>query len=192
MRRAAFLDRDGTLVHDPGYLGDPAAVRILPGVAPAIVALRAAGYLIVVVTNQSGVARGFYSEAAMHATNARMCDLIRDLDAQATVDAIYCCMHSDADGCDCRKPRPGLFLQAASDLRIDLQASLAIGDAPRDCVAALAAGVGRAQQIGPDPLPPSLWQATQRLLQNDRQPGIDHRPDLDRQPAPHRADANPR
>lgn len=164
MRRAAFLDRDGTLIHDPGYLGDPQKVLILEGVPEAIVRLRRAGFLTVVVTNQSGVARGFYDELALHAVNQRMTELLLAAHPEARLDAIYYCLHATEDGCDCRKPKPGMFLRAQAELHLDMPASVAIGDAPRDCEAALLAGVGRAQQIGASPLPPSLWAATEQLV----------------------------
>lgn len=164
MRRAAFLDRDGTLIHDPGYLGDPSGVVLLDGVAEAIALLRSAGFLIVVITNQSGVARGMYDESALHAVNQRMRALLLEQNPYAAIDAIYYCLHKDADACDCRKPRPGMFEQAARELLLDLPSSLAIGDAPRDCAAAKEAGVGRSSQIGAPPLPPSLLAATRLLL----------------------------
>src|SRR5258708_621240 len=103
MRRAAFLDRDGTLIHDPGYLGAPEGVVILDGAAEALVLLRQAGFLLVVITNQSGVARGFYEEPAVHAVNQRMRELFAYADARATLDHIYYCPHAPADLCLCRK-----------------------------------------------------------------------------------------
>lgn len=164
MRRAAFLDRDGTLIHDPGHLGDPEGVILLAGAAQAVALLRQAGYVIVVVTNQSGVARGYYDEAAVHAVNRRMRELFLREDAQAVIDAIYHCPHGPDGGCDCRKPRPGMFLRAASELDLALAHSLCIGDAPSDCAAARAAGVGQTRQLGAAPLPPSLLVATRQLL----------------------------
>ncbi len=163
-RPAAFLDRDGTLIHDPGYLGDPAGVVLLDGAAAAVAALQRAGYVVVVLSNQSGVARGLYDEAAVAAVNARMCELLRKAEPAARIDAIYYCPHGPAGSCDCRKPLPGMFLRAARDLDLDCAASLAIGDHPRDVTAAQAAGIKRAVQLGGPPHPPSLLAATTLLL----------------------------
>jgi D,D-heptose 1,7-bisphosphate phosphatase len=163
-RPAAFLDRDGTLIHDPGYLGDPAGVILLDGSVAALAALRRAGYLLVVISNQSGVARGFYDEAAVAAVNARMQELLIAGDPDARLDAIYYCPHGPEASCDCRKPLPGLFLRAARELDLDCAASLAIGDHPRDVQAAQSAGIGRCLQLGASPHPPSLLAATTLLL----------------------------
>lgn len=164
LRRAAFLDRDGTLIADPGYLGDPAGVVVLPGTAAAIAALREAGYLVVVVSNQSGVARGLFPASAVHAVNRRMAELLRAEDPRAEIDAVYFCPHGPDDGCACRKPLPGLFLQAARELSIDLAASLSVGDAERDVAAARAAGILHTLRLGPPPLPASVLGATQLLM----------------------------
>ncbi len=159
-RRAAFFDRDNTLIFDPGYIGDPAAVQILPGAAAAISHLRRQGYLVVVITNQSGVARGYYDEAAVRAVNARTAELLLAQDSDATIAAFYYCPH--LAGCSCRKPLPGLFLQAARELHLDLPKSVALGDSERDVQAAYAAGCGRALRIGPPPLP-SVLEAAHHL-----------------------------
>ena len=163
-RPAAFLDRDGTLIHDPGYLGDPAGVVLLDGAATALAALRRAGYVLVVISNQSGVARGFYEEAAVDAVNARMRELFIAADPDARLDAIYYCPHGPDASCSCRKPQPGLFLRAARELDLDVATSLAIGDHPRDVAAAQAAGIARGVQIGAPPHPPTLLAATTLLL----------------------------
>ena len=139
-RRAAFLDRDGTLVVERHYLADPEAVTLVPGVAGALDALRNAGFALVVVTNQSGIARGLYTEAAFHAVQDRIERLLAD--AGVRLDAVYFCPHHpDYTGtCDCRKPATGLFERAAAALDLDLRRSVFIGDRLKDVVPARAFG----------------------------------------------------
>src|SRR4051794_11393725 len=115
-KKAAFLDRDGTLIFDPGYLHDPAQVQLLPAAADAVAALRDAGYHPVIITNQSGVGRGYYALDAVHAVNQRMAALLAELHPSAIVRDFYICPHAPDDGCGCRKPLPGLLLQAADAL----------------------------------------------------------------------------
>jgi histidinol-phosphate phosphatase family protein len=160
---AAFLDRDGTLIEDPGYLSDPAQVRLLPGAATAIAKLRVAGYLPVVISNQSGVGRGYFGEAAVQAVNRRLTELLLAADPAALLTAFYFCPHAPDDGCPCRKPRPGLLLRAAAELHLDLPRSLCFGDHPRDLAAAHAAGCPTAKQVS-GPHHPSLLQAVSELL----------------------------
>jgi histidinol-phosphate phosphatase family protein len=133
-RRAAFLDRDGTLIEDAHYLADPSGVRLIPGVIEPVRRLNNAGVLVVIVTNQSGIARGFLTEEQYQATNARTVELLRERGAR--VDAAYHCPHHpDVTGpCDCRKPGTGLHRRAAADLGIDLTRSLYIGDRYRDLI----------------------------------------------------------
>lgn len=135
-RRAAFLDRDGTLIEDLGYLREPSAVRLLPGVAPALRTLNDAGILTVVATNQSGIARGNLTEAEYQATRRRLDELLAAEGAR--LDAHYHCPHlPEITGpCDCRKPGPGLYRDAARDLDIDLASSWWVGDRLRDLGAA--------------------------------------------------------
>jgi D-glycero-D-manno-heptose 1,7-bisphosphate phosphatase len=138
-RPAVFLDRDGvlnaaTLLDGRPYPPTSAAeVTILPGVPTALAALRDAGYAIVVVTNQPDVARGTRTRAGIEAIHAR-------LRAELPVDAIYCCFHDDGDECACRKPRPGMLLEAARELSLDLAASFMVGDRWRDTEAGAAVG----------------------------------------------------
>ncbi len=135
-RRAAFLDRDGTLMEDSGFIGDPQRIRVLPGVPEALQLLEGAGYLRVVVTNQSGVARGFFGEPdVVRVNDALAASLAQD---GATLDAFYYCVH--LDGCDCRKPLPGLVRTAVAELGVDLDGSVLFGD--RDSDVALAHNVG--------------------------------------------------
>lgn len=146
-RPAVFLDRDGTIVDDPGFLHRPADVRLLPGAAAAIARLNAAGWPVVVVTNQSGIARGLYDVTAYQSVQRRLDELLRA--AGARVDATYFCPHHpDFTGpCDCRKPGTALFQRAATDLNLDLTRSWFVGDRDSDIAPALKLG-GRGVQIG--------------------------------------------
>ncbi|MFI7591348.1 HAD-IIIA family hydrolase [Micromonospora sp. NPDC049359] len=131
---AVLLDRDGTLIEDVPYNGDPEKVRPLPGVRAALDRLRAAGLRLAVVTNQSGLARGYFDEAQMWAVHARVEELLGGFDAWLV------CPHDDADGCDCRKPSPGLVHAAARQLGTSASRCVLVGDIGRDVGAALAAG----------------------------------------------------
>jgi histidinol-phosphate phosphatase family protein len=136
-RRAAFLDRDGTLIADAHYLADPAGIREVTGAAEAVRALNAEGVAVVVVTNQSGIARGLLTEADYAAVDA---ELRRRFAAHgAVIDASYHCPHHpDVTGpCGCRKPGTLLFERAAHDLDLDLGRSLYVGDRWRDVVPGL-------------------------------------------------------
>ena len=127
---AVFLDRDGTLVEDTGYLADPSRVQLIPGVASALVGLERAGYLRIMVTNQSGIGRGKYSVEAFDATQE---EIMRQLSlAAATIDATYHCPHAPDAGCTCRKPGTALHRQAIATHGIDVARSWCIGDQLRD------------------------------------------------------------
>jgi D-glycero-D-manno-heptose 1,7-bisphosphate phosphatase len=139
LRRAVFLDRDGTLIRDRHHLGDPEGVELLPGTAETLAALQAVGALLVVVSNQSGIGRGLYTAAAVERVNERLASLLAE--HGISLDGIYVCPHAPDDGCDCRKPQPGLLVRAADELGIDLAASILVGDAHRDIEAAAAVGV---------------------------------------------------
>jgi D-glycero-D-manno-heptose 1,7-bisphosphate phosphatase len=134
-----FLDRDGVInaavVRDGKPYPPPSAeaMEILPGVAGALVQLRDAGYVLVVVTNQPDVARGKTPRAVVDTMHAR-------LRAELPLDAIYACFHDDADRCACRKPAPGMLGDAARDLDLDLARSFMVGDRWRDTDAGIAAG----------------------------------------------------
>ena len=127
-KRAVFLDRDGTIVEDPGYLHKPEHVRVLPNAADGIRRLNKAGYLVVVVTNQSGIARGLYSMADYRAVEKRLDDLLAE--DRAHIDASYLCPHHPQapEPCACRKPRTKLFLDAQAALGIDFTRSWWVGD----------------------------------------------------------------
>lgn len=133
---AVFLDRDGTIVEDPGYISDPDQIRLLPGAADAIARLNAAGRHVVVVTNQSGIARGLFSETDYERVAAHMAALLAAAGAKLDLQ-LHCPHHPDVSGpCDCRKPGPALYERAAQELDIDLAASWFVGDRLRDLEAA--------------------------------------------------------
>lgn len=176
---AVFVDRDNTLIDDPGYLRDPDNVRLLEGVAEALIRLRNAGYPVVVVTNQSGIARGYLSEEELGTIHKRMTDLLRA--KRASVDAIYYCPYLNGPDAvveayrrasDLRKPKPGMFLLAAKELGIDLEASWMIGDSARDMQAGRAAGcrtilIGEhsaEEQAAADSVAPNFAEAVDLLL----------------------------
>jgi D-glycero-D-manno-heptose 1,7-bisphosphate phosphatase len=146
-RAAVFLDRDGTIIEDPGYLSDPDRVHLLPGAAEAVARLNRAGRLVVVVTNQSGIARGLLSEAQYFATERRLDELLAARGAR--IDAHrFCPHHPDVTGpCECRKPGLLLYRAAAERLGIDLAASWWVGDRLRDVSPAEALG-GRGILVG--------------------------------------------
>lgn len=131
-KRAAFLDRDGTIIQDAHYLADPDGVRLLPGVEAPIAELNASGILVIVITNQSGIAQGLLTEAQYQATRHRMEALLAERGARID-DTLHCPHYPSLTGlCDCRKPATGMFLRAANRHGIDLTASLFIGDKRRD------------------------------------------------------------
>src|SRR5205085_4581767 len=136
---AVFLDRDNTLIEDMGYSAEPDRVHLKPGAAECVQRFRRAGYFVIVVTNQSGVARGYFSEEQLAAAHKRMQELL--LAHSTGVDAVYYCPFLDGPDAlvaayrrdsDLRKPRPGMLIQAADEMKVDLAASWMIGDAPRD------------------------------------------------------------
>ena len=136
-RRALFLDRDGTIIVDVGYPRDPARVELLPGAAAALAAL-APHVALVIVSNQSGLARGLISPSEAAAVHARVAELLAA--AGAPLAGAWYCPHGPDDGCACRKPAPGLLHQAAAALDVDLASSIIVGDKPSDVAAGRAAG----------------------------------------------------
>jgi len=139
-RRAAFLDRDGTLIEDASYLSDPDRVRVLPGAIDAVRALNDHDILVIVVTNQSGIAQGLLTEAQYAATRDRLEQLMKA--GGARIDATYHCPHYPVVNgpCECRKPGTLLYRRAAADFGIDLQRSLYVGDRDRDIAPGLEFG----------------------------------------------------
>ena len=145
-RRAVFIDRDGTISEEVGYINHPSRFRLFPYSATAIKLLNDRNWLAIVITNQAGVARGYFSEAMIQTVHEK---LRQDLETGgAKLDAIYYCAHHPSAGaapyrcdCDCRKPKPGLVHRAAEDLSIDLAASWMVGDRYSDIEMAHNAGV---------------------------------------------------
>lgn len=147
-RAAVFLDRDGTIIEEAGYLSDPAAIRLLPGAGKAITALNRANIAVVMVTNQSGVARGFFDEAAVAAIHHRLQYLL--LQEGAQLNAVYFCPHlPDARlpeyrlECRCRKPAPGMIEQAVEALKLHSLPFYVVGDKKADMDLASAVGARR-------------------------------------------------
>jgi D-glycero-D-manno-heptose 1,7-bisphosphate phosphatase len=145
-RPAVFMDRDGCLIEEAGYINHPSRVRMLPRSPAAVACLNRAGIAAVMATNQAGIARDYFSKETLEAVNA---EVERQLDASgARLDALYVCTHHPTAGqppfrleCECRKPKPGLLLRAAAEMGLDLSRSVMIGDKPSDIGAGQAAGV---------------------------------------------------
>lgn len=143
--RAVFLDKDGTLIEDVPYNVDPVHIRLLPGAREGLTALHDAGYRLFIVSNQSGVAHGYFTEEDLTPVEQRLCQLLEEL--SVPLAGFYYCPHQPdgvrpayAVACSCRKPQPGLLLRAASDHEIDLRQSWLIGDILDDVEAGRRAG----------------------------------------------------
>jgi len=137
-RPAIFLDRDGTLIEDPGYLADPDGVVLLPGAAAGLRSLRELGFALAVVSNRSGIARGLITQEQADAVHERFVAAFRAEGVE--LDDVRYCPHGPDDGCACRKPLPGLILDAADALGADLARSFVIGDKDVDVDAGRSAG----------------------------------------------------
>lgn len=127
---AVFLDRDGTINIDTGYLADPGQLRLIDGAADAIRRLNEAGIKVIVVSNQSGVGRGFFTDADAAKVNERLVELLAAQGAR--VDGIYYCPHLPEDGCRCRKPAAGLVDDAAQEHAVEIRRSCVVGDKASD------------------------------------------------------------
>lgn len=145
-RPAVFIDRDGTISEEVGYINHPSRFRLFPYAASAIKLLNDQGWLAVIITNQAGVARGYFSESMIETVHEHLRQELRDKGAR--VDAIYYCAHHPTVGeppyrreCDCRKPKPGLVTRANKDLNIALEQSWMIGDRYGDIELARNAGL---------------------------------------------------
>lgn len=136
--KIAFLDRDGTLIENAHYLSDPDGVRLLAGTTQGLLELKRRGFLLVLVSNQSGVGRGYFPESAVESVNQRLQDLLRPQGAQ--LDLLLYCPHQPEADCRCRKPRPGMVEQACQRLGLGLEGAIVVGDS--DCDMQLAEGLG--------------------------------------------------
>jgi D-glycero-D-manno-heptose 1,7-bisphosphate phosphatase len=137
MSQAVFLDRDGTLMVDPGYPSKPEQVQLLAGVKEGLASLRSAGFKLVIVTNQSGIGRGFFSETDFWTVQARLETLL----GEDLISTTYFCPDHPEKASDRRKPAPGMLFEAADDLDVSLAESFLIGDKESDIEAGLNAGV---------------------------------------------------
>ncbi|MCB1138046.1 MAG: HAD family hydrolase [Leptospiraceae bacterium] len=138
-RQAVLLDRDKTLNEDPGYLNDPELVALLPGVVQGLQKLQAAGFLLIILSNQSGLGRGKISPEQLFAVNQRLLELLQR--EFIRIERIYYCPHTDDDGCNCRKPAPGLVQAALEDFQLEPQNCWIAGDRFRDLKCAEGAGI---------------------------------------------------
>jgi histidinol-phosphate phosphatase family protein len=132
LNRAVFLDRDGTMIYDKNYLSSPEQVKLYVYCAQSINKLRKAGFKIIVVTNQSGIARGIFSLDDLKKIHKKFISLLKNQGAK--IDGLYFCPHTDEDNCECRKPKLGMVLAAAKEHNLDLKKSYFIGDSVRDYI----------------------------------------------------------
>ena len=185
---AVFLDRDGTINEEVNYLGDPAHLKLTPDAAKAIYLLNSHNIPVIVVTNQAGIARGYFTETQMHLVHQAL-DLMIAVE-NAKIDAYYFCPHHPTAGigdykitCTCRKPHPGMLYQAAQDLQLDLSKSYLVGDKLTDIQAGNLAGCqtilvetgygkeeSKTQQdeTKPDQISPNLLSAIQWILSQSK------------------------
>ncbi|MBT3362716.1 MAG: D-glycero-beta-D-manno-heptose 1,7-bisphosphate 7-phosphatase [Chloroflexi bacterium] len=138
MNKAVFLDRDGTMAEDVNYCSRPEDFELFPSTAQAIKLFSDMGFKVIVVTNQSGIARGYFTQDTLTEIHSKM---TRELAKEGVrLDAIYYCPHHPDDNCECRKPKPKLILQAAKDFDLDLARSYMVGDFQSDIALGKAAG----------------------------------------------------
>jgi histidinol-phosphate phosphatase family protein len=177
LRRAVFLDRDGTIAEDVNYCRRPEDFRMFPWAAEGVAMLNKAGLAVVVVTNQSGIARGYFSEETLAQIHHKMREELARCGAR--VDAVYHCPHHPDDGCGCRKPRTGLFQRAAEELGLALAGSYVVGDQEMDVLAGQALGCQAvlvdtgptpwtANGVRPDYRAPTLYEAARWILSREK------------------------
>lgn len=145
-RRLALLDRDGTIIVDKVYLSDPDGIAFAPGAIEGMRLLRDAGFALVLITNQSGIARGFFDAATLKRIHDRLVSMLAAEGLR--LEAIYVCPHQPGDGCDCRKPAPGMLRRAMRELGFGPDEAVMIGDSDADMGAAEAAGVRAVRVAG--------------------------------------------
>jgi D-glycero-D-manno-heptose 1,7-bisphosphate phosphatase len=161
LQQALFIDRDGTLVHPRHYPSQPHELQLYDGIGPGLRRLQRAGFQLIVITNQSGVAHGYFSQADLERMHAHLAGELARL--QVRLDGVYYCPHHPdgriaelAIACDCRKPQPGLLVRAAAELQIDLHRSWFVGDILDDVEAGERAGCRTILvDLGTEPLPPN-------------------------------------
>lgn len=180
-RRALFLDRDGVINVDHGHVHAPDTTQWMPGIFALVRAAVQDGYLPIVVTNQAGIAKGYYSEAQFLEYSAWVHEQFRrhELPLLATY---YCPHHPDGVevayrcACDCRKPKPGMILRAGEDFGLDLTSSTLVGDKDSDMEAALAAGIGNRVKVAADDIAASMQRLSARPASSSHefQPPEDH------------------
>lgn len=140
-KRLALIDRDGTIIVDKVYLRDPDGIEFAPGAVEGLQLLRDAGFTLVLITNQSGIARGYFDLVTLGRIHDRLQSMLAE--HKLRLEAIYFCPHGPDDGCDCRKPAPGMVTKAMHDLGFQPDEAVVIGDSDGDMGAAAAAGVKR-------------------------------------------------
>jgi len=175
-QKAVFLDRDGTLIEEVNFLSRLEDVRLFPFSAEAIKLLNDNGFLVILITNQSGIARGFFNEKNLHKIHAKLkAELI---ESNAKFDAVYFCPHHADDNCTCRKPKTGMIEQAQKDFSIDLENSWMIGDKAIDVQTGFNAGTKTAlvltgyggeeiekMKIKPDLIGENLLEAVKLIIE---------------------------
>lgn len=155
--RAVFLDRDGVINEDTGYIRRPEDFVLRPGAAESLREIQRLGFRLIVITNQSGIGRGYYSEDDYGRVTQHM--LAQLASSGVELDGVYHCPHTADDACDCRKPAPGMILRAAREHGLDLAGSWLVGDKSSDIEAAHRAGIGRTLLVAsPYPLLPEHAQ----------------------------------
>lgn len=147
--KAVFLDRDNTLIYDPGYIHRPEDVALLYGVGEGLSLLKEAGYLLIVVSNQSGIGRGYYREEDFWAVNFKLQELLKSYGVQ--IDDFFFCPHRPEEGCRCRKPNTLLVEKAAEKWGIDVSESFVVGDKDSDLELAFRAGCKGGIKVGKAP-----------------------------------------
>ena len=161
MRKAVFLDRDNTLIKDDGYIHEPEKVELLPTVPEGLKLLKKANYLLIVVSNQSGIGRGYFEEKDFHAVNERLQELLKPHGVQ--IDDFFFCPHRPDENCNCRKPKTGMVEEAAKKWNIDLSKSFVIGDKEIDVMLAFNAGCKGGILVGSETFQDFLSAAKQIL-----------------------------
>jgi histidinol-phosphate phosphatase family protein len=165
---AVFLDRDGTMNKDVPYCSRPEDFHLFPGTAGAVRLLNEHGYKVIVITNQSGIARGYFAEEMLGLIHQKMLNQLAKENAR--IDAVYYCPHHPDDNCECRKPKPKMVLQAATEHDIDLKRSFVVGDKPLDVALGRNAGCRtvlipsdpadtESEACSPDYIAPDLYKA---------------------------------